>query len=463
MAHRLVIAGTSSGVGKTTITVGLLGALRRRGLNVQPFKAGPDYIDPTYHTLAAGRLCRNLDPWMMGPEGVLALFHKASHDADIAIVEGVMGLFDGLGYEDETGSTAQVAKILHAPTVLVLDASKMGRSVAALATGYARFDTDLPLSGFIVNRAGSASHGSGVAAAVAKATGLPVFGWLPRAAGLKVAERHLGLIPTVEPGAWQEFTQAAQEAVAQYLDLERLLKVVKEAPPLEPVTADGSVERARNDKSAGAPVIAVARDEAFHFNYEENLELLAAAGATIAYFSPLRDSTLPNDSAGIILGGGFPEVFASRLAASASMREAIRDAHRRRLPIYAECGGLMYLTQSIRDMDGHNHAMVGLLPGESVLSDKVTLGYRQARAAGDSWLLHSSETVRGHEFHYSVWEGRTADLPPAYLVGSPNGAHEPQPEGACLGSVLASYVHLHFWGKPSLADRFVAACRARAG
>jgi len=456
MAARLVIAGTQSGVGKTTLTAGLIAALRRRGLTVQPFKVGPDYIDPTYHSLAAGRACRNLDTWMLPPERVRSLFTRAARDADIAIIEGVMGLYDGAEYDEETGSTAEVAKLLGAPVIVVLDASKMARSAGAVALGCRRFDEKVPLAGFIINRVAGEGHGRGVASAVARATGLPVFGWLPRDEGLRVPERHLGLIPTREPGRWEEFVGAAGNFVAQYLDIDRLLAVAQ-APSL-PATAGPDRRPAAN-----RPVIAVARDEAFHFTYEDNLDLLREAGADIVFFSPLRDPSLPPRTGGVILSGGFPEVHAEALAANRSLHAALHAAHRRGLPIYAECGGLMYLTEAIVDCDGRQHEMVSLLPGRSVMSGGLTLGYRLARAAGESWLLPGGETVRGHEFHYSVWEGRPADLPPAWLLLPRSGEGDARPEGARLGNLWASYVHLHFAARPGLAERVVGACRRTAG
>jgi cobyrinic acid a,c-diamide synthase len=457
MTGRLVIAGTHSGVGKTTITVGLIAALRQRGLTIQPFKVGPDYIDPGHHSQAAGRLCRNLDTWMMTTESVYSLFRHASGDADLALVEGVMGVYDGAGYDEESGSTAEVASLLRAPVVLVLDVSKMARSAAALALGYQHFDPNLPLAGFVLNRVGSDGHGKGVAAAIEKATGLPVFGWLRREEGLKVPERHLGLVPAAERAT---AASAAGEAVARQLDLERLLELAKIAPPL-PLACSTGVPPVKATGGTPVPrVIAVARDEAFHFTYEENLELLRASGAELAFFSPLHDRDLPVDTAGIILSGGFPEMYAAQLSANRGMHRAVREAHERHLPIYAECGGLMYLTETIVDLDRRIHPMIGLLPGHSVMSGRLTLGYRVARAAGSSWLLGSTETVRGHEFHYSQWEGRPADLPPAYFLLSREGAADPWAEGACLGNLWASYVHLHFWGKPELAERFVAACAA---
>jgi cobyrinic acid a,c-diamide synthase len=455
VAARLVIAGTHSGVGKTTVTVGLIAALRRRGLSVQPFKVGPDYIDPTYHTLAAGRPCRNLDTWMVPPQRVAALFARAA--ADVNLIEGVMGVYDGLGYDDETGSTAEVAKLLRAPVVLVLDASRLARSAGAVAAGFRHFDPALPLAGFIINRAAGESHGRGVSSVVERATGLPVFGWLPREAGLHVPERHLGLVPTAEPGRWAEFVAAAGEVVSRHLDLDRVLSVA--AGVGQAFQPDRLPKPVRLESlTYKRPLLAVARDEAFSFTYADNLDLLQAAGAALVFFSPLRDPQLPAGTAGVILSGGFPEVYADRLAANRTLHAALRTAHRQGIPLYAECGGLMYLTEAIVDGEGRTQPMVGLLPGTSLLGERLTLGYRLARAAGDSWLLPAGAEVRGHEFHYSRWQGRPADLPPAYLLLPRDGSGEATPEGARVGSLWASYVHLHFAARPDLAARFVAAC-----
>ncbi len=454
MCHRLLIAGTHSGVGKTTLTVGLIAALRRRGKVVQPFKVGPDYIDPTYHSRAAERPCRNLDTWMVPPESVRSLFVRAARSVDVAIIEGVMGVYDGAGYEREQGSTAEVAKLLRTPVVLVLDVSKMARSAAALALGYQQFDPTLPLAGFLLNRTGSDRHAAGVAAALEKTTGLPVFGAVPRSEELKVPERHLGLVPAVESMTGVGFVDAAAEMVARHVDLEHLLLVASNASDLEvedvPVLAE--------EYSPGKPRIAVARDEAFHFTYPENLELLQDAGADIAFFSPLRDAELPEGVSGLIVSGGFPEVYAAALSANVPMRKAVRGACRRGGPVYAECGGLMYLTESIIDLERREHPMTGVLPGRSVMSRQLSLGYRRARAATRSWLIPEGESVRGHEFHYSRWEGRPAGLPAAYVMERPEGG-ETWSEGACVENVWASYLHLHFAALPQLARRFVAACR----
>ncbi|HTU91643.1 MAG TPA: hypothetical protein VMF69_16285, partial [Gemmataceae bacterium] len=266
-----------------------------------------------------------------------------------------------------------------------------------------------------------------------------------------------GLVPTTESADGSAFVEAAGEAVSRYLDLDRVLAVARVSSGEWRVASEENNVLATCHSSLAT--LAVARDEAFHFIYEENLEMLQVAGARLAFFSPLRDAELPEGATGVILSGGFPEIHAARLAANLSMKQALRDAHERGLPIYAECGGLMYLTQSIVDLEGRAHGMAGLLPGSSVMSKRLTLGYRQARAVGSSWLFAGGETVRGHEFHYSQWVGRPADLPPAYMLLPSNGAGEPWVDGACVGNLWVSYVHLNFWAKPALAQRFVAACR----
>ncbi len=456
---RILVAGTHSGVGKTTLAVGILAELRRRGLQVQPFKVGPDYIDPTYHSLAAGRAARNLDAWMVPPQRIPGLFLQAARGADLALVEGVMGLYDGFGYQEERGSTGEMAKLLAAPTVLVVDAQAMARSAGALVLGYQAFDPDLPLAGVIVNRVGSEGHGQGVAQAIRDTTGLPVLGWLPRTDGLDVPERHLGLVPTQEMGRAREFVDAARAHVERHVDLDGLLALARRAPPLDPPAPLPRVQRVAGPE---APVLAVAQDPAFSFTYPENLALLEAAGARIEPFSPLRDPDLPPGTAGVILSGGFPELHARELARNRAMHGALRRAHGQGLPIYAECGGLMYLTQAIVDLDGERHPMVGLLPGHSAMAGRLTLGYREVEALADSWLWRRGERTRGHEFHYSRWEGRPPSLSPAYRLLPTRPTASPQLEGACLGSLWASYVHLHLWARPELAERFVAAAvRAR--
>jgi cobyrinic acid a,c-diamide synthase len=466
---RLTIAGASSGVGKTTLTTGLLAALRARGLEVQPFKAGPDYIDPTYHTLAAGRPCRNLDAWMLGPTALHASFARAARGAQLAIVEGVMGLYDGFGYEDEEGSTAHLAKLLDSPVVVVLNAASMGRSAGAQALGYARYDAGVRIAGFIANNVGSRSHGEGVTHAITAATRLPCFGWVPRAPGLVIPERHLGLIPTAEPGAWEAFVEAAAAHVARYLDLDGLVALalaqVRPLPgPLAPgTTASASQPRASGEMPSGpSPLIAVARDEAFSFYYQDNLEALEAAGAELATFSPLHDAALPRGCSGLYLGGGFPEMYAAGLALNESLRGEVRSAIEAGMPAYAECGGLMYLTGSLTDAGGAVYPMIGALPGRSIMTGRLTMGYRTVTASRDTFLMPAGSAVRGHEFHYSDWVDRPAGVPEAYTAVGRRG-DAARAEGYARDNLVASYVHLHFGAAPYLAERIVTACRAWAG
>lgn len=460
---RLLIAGQSSGVGKTTITLGLIAALRRCGLAVQPFKCGPDYIDPSYHTLAAGRPCRNLDTWMLTPQQMTASFERACSGADIAVIEGVMGLFDGSSYEDEIGSSAHIAKLLGAPVLLVLDIGKLARSAGALALGYQRFDPALRLAGFILNRAGSASHAEGCAAAIGAATGLPTPGWLPKGSQLHIPERHLGLIPTGERGTLDELIARAADAIETGFDLAQIVELAgrksgESSPSQESEPCAVAVHAAER------PRLAVARDEAFSFYYPDNLEPLEAAGAEIVFFSPLRDGALPAGADGLYLGGGFPEVYAEQLSRNRAMLRAIRTFHEAGHPIYAECGGFMLLTEALVDLDGKRWPMAGLILGEMQMGQKLAgLGYRVATARGDNLLVRAGESVRGHEFHYSTWvQPREMTEPKhAWTLRRRTEAQESRPDGYASGNLLASYVHVHFGQDAALATRFVDALAQR--
>lgn len=460
MTARLIIAGASSHVGKTTLTTGLLAAFRRRGLDVRPFKAGPDYIDPTYHTLAAGKPSRNLDGWMLPHDRLRTLFAHATAGGDLAVIEGVMGLYDGYDYTGEAGSTAELAKLLHAPVVLVLDVRAQARSAAAVALGFKMLDPTVPLAGFLCNRVGSDSHYRGVKAAIEDATGLPVLGGIPRADDLVIPERHLGLTPTSERGDLAALVDGLAELVAQSCDLDALWAIAQGADTDEPRAGVGlpSVLKPSHGSAFRAtPVIAVAQDRAFSFYYADNLDLLAACGAVVVPFSPLADDTLPPGTAAVYLGGGFPETYAAHLSANAPMRAAMRAAIAAGMPCYAECGGLMYLTDALVALTGTRYPMVGVLPGYAVMQQRrARLGYTTVRARVDTPLLHAGEEARGHEFHYSAWEGVPADLPHAYDVQPRRAdAAAPRPEGYACGNLLASYVHLHFWSNPDLARRFV--------
>jgi len=462
MTQRILIAGTNSGVGKTTITMGLIAALKQRGLVVQPFKAGPDYIDPTYHTLAAGRPCRNIDTWMVPPERAFALFQQATQPADMAVIEGVMGLFDGFSYTAETGSTAEISKLMNAPVLLVLDVGKMARSAGALALGYTQFDAKLKVSGFILNNVGSENHFQGVKLAVEQATGVPVLGGLPKHTPLHIPERHLGLVPTNERGQLTEFINHAATVINQQLDIDRLLHITETAPPL-PLGAEEKFPPLRGTKGGkNAPHIAIARDEAFSFYYEDNLDLLRRAGAELIFFSPLHDDDLPPGINGLYIGGGFPEVYAESLAANlqqSALKQSLHQAYIDGMPIYAECGGLMYLSQTIVDLAGQDHPMVGLIPGVTEMQPRLTsLGYRLVESPTDNFLLPAGATTRGHEFHWSRWQIE-GDHPPAWQIQPRRQTSAVRPDGYARRNLIASYVHLHFAHDLQLAANFVRACR----
>jgi cobyrinic acid a,c-diamide synthase len=458
---RLVLAAPHSGSGKTTVAAGLIAALAARGLRVAPFKVGPDYIDPSFHAQAAGRPCHNLDAWMLGEDALRELFLRRTRDADIAVIEGVMGLFDGVAGHDETGSTAHIARLLSAPVVLVLDAQAMARTAAAVVKGLCEFDPRVSVAGVILNRVGSPTHARMVREAVEEQTEVRVLGALPHAEALNLPERHLGLTPAAEHDI-RTWLQAARGHVEAGVDVDAVLALAQAHPhqPTLEFIADQTTLWPSVPAPADRPLIAVARDEAFSFLYPDNLELLEAAGARLAFFSPLRDTGLPHGAGALILCGGFPELYAAPLAANTAMRAAIARAAADGLPIYAECGGLMYLCEALVDQAGGVHPMCGVLPGRSVMTPRLTLGYRVARAVRDNWLWRTGETIRGHEFHYSTWQMPASAPEPVYALLPTAYQSETRHEGAQVHNVIASYVHLHFLARPVLAERMVQAARA---
>jgi cobyrinic acid a,c-diamide synthase len=435
-----VLAGVASGVGKTTIAVGLMAALRARGLRVQPFKVGPDYIDTSYHTRAAGGLrSRNLDLWLTSAQVVRTLFRRATRAADVAVVEGVMGLFDGRLGGEGLASTAHLARELGLPVVLVVDAGKLSWSAGAMVLGYASFDPDLDLVGVILNRVGGPRHAAELIDSVESRTGVPVVGWLPKHPSLEVPERYLGLIPTTEGAPAEAYFAAAEAAVASGVDLDRLLKLTRASGP-----ADGSDSGAVDlfPVQPGAPraAIAVAQDRAFSFYYQDSLDLLEAWGAELIPFSPLEDTAVPPAASAVYLGGGFPELFAADLSANTPLLASLRAAHTSRKPIYAECGGLMLLGRSLVDADGRRHRMAGILPVDSSLAgQRLSIGYREARATRQSVLLEAGETLKVHEFHWSRLEAEPDPAAAAYHVQD----RQPTPEGFVVGNTLASFLHVH--------------------
>lgn len=446
-ARGIVIAGTASGVGKTTVASGLAGALRARGLRVQPFKTGPDYIDPTYLARAAGRPCRNLDTWMLPPAAVRELFARAMQDADIALVEGVMGMYDGSA--DGTGSAAHLARLLGLQTVLVVDARAMAQSAAAVVLGFQRLDPDTRLAGVILNRIASPHHAALCADAILAATGLPVLGAVPRDADLAIPERHLGLVPDVESPAAQEWFDRLCAHIAAHVDLDALIEA---ATPIMPLSEEGLFPISPQPRSAR---IAIAQDEAFHFYYQDSLDLLLAWGAELVPFSPLADAAVPDGCGAVYIGGGFPELFGAALAANTPMQGSLRAVAARGIPVYGECGGLMYLGRSLTDFEGAHHTMTGLVPADSVMGGtRLTLGYREVESCGTP-LLPAGERMRGHEFHWSALETPPGTAGAAYRVLDEDG----RADGFRAASVTATYVHAHLAARPDLAPNFVAAAR----
>ncbi|GHF72496.1 hydrogenobyrinate a,c-diamide synthase [Streptomyces mashuensis] len=444
---RLVIAAPSSGSGKTTIATGLMRAFADAGLVVSPHKVGPDYIDPGYHALAAGRPGRNLDAWLCGPERIGPLFLHGAAGADVAVVEGVMGLFDGASGQGELASTAHVAKLLRAPVVLVVDASAQSRSVAALVHGFASWDPEVRVAGVILNKVGSDRHEELLREALGGA-GVPVLGAVRRAGTVHTPSRHLGLIPVAERRTEALDAVAEQAArVREGCDLEALLALARSAPPL----ADGSWTPATAPHPANGPrpVVAVAGGPAFTFTYTEHTELLTAAGAEVVTFDPLRDESLPDNTRALVIGGGFPEVYAPELTANEPLRKAIRALAEAGAPVAAECAGLLYLCRSL---DGK--PMCGVLPADARMSERLTLGYREAVALADNPLAAAGTRVRGHEFHRTVTEPG-AGAAPAWGVTHPAR----RVEGFVQGGVHASYLHTHWAGVPDAAARLVVAAR----
>ncbi|WP_394825089.1 cobyrinate a,c-diamide synthase [Pendulispora albinea] len=532
---RLVLAGTASGVGKTTVTIALTRALRARGLRVALFKCGPDYLDPTYHTRAleappppslesppsssygASRsshgsppsyASQNLDGWMMGQEAVRTTFLHAARHADISLIEGVMGLYDGASPTGEEGSTAEIAKWLEAPVVLVVDAGGMARSIAALVGGFASFDPALRLGAAIANRVGSRGHVDLLRRALKTP---PLLGGLPREPEHAFAERHLGLHTADERTLPTALLDHWGERAASWLSLDALLDLAESAPPLAvnvavnapasvkvsaPVSAPGGLAAAdpvsvsaadpisvsgirltpasvrgaalaSGPASSPAPVsasprcrIGLARDEAFHFYYADNLRRLETLGAEMVPFSPIRDASLP-DVDGLYFGGGYPEVHAAALSANAAMRAEIAAFAQRGAPIYAECGGLMYLAGAIVTLDGVRHPMVGLLPSEARMCSKLqALGYVEVETQTKTILGGPGTRFRGHQFRYSEL---SPELPPAvervYSVRRRRG-DDTLREGYRVRNVIASYVHAHWASNPKIAASLVESCAA---
>ena len=440
-----MIAGERSGTGKSTLTIGILAALRKRGLTVQPFKAGPDFLDPMHHGQVAGRPSRNLDTWML-PEWVLASFQHASAGADISVIEGVMGLYDGVDGRSEEGSSAHLAKRLQCPIILVIDATACARSVGAVAKGFKTFDPGADVRGVIFNRVGGQRHLDMVEAAI-EGLDLVSLGGIPKSKEIGLESRHLGLVPATEKDNRSKYEEM-RSIVEENLDLDLLVRIASEArewvdldkPPLEKV---------------GDFRIGVARDEAFNFYYEDNLDILRSLGARIVEFSPLGDS-LP-DADGYYFGGGYPELHLDELEANDAMRESLSRRAEEGVPAYAECGGLMYLCRRVRGTNGQIREMTGVFDAEVEMTERLqALGYVEASCVTDCVLSPAGGRTRGHVFHYSrIASHRERTL--CYQLSKPKGI-DGAADGLCRKNALASYLHLHFGSNPEFARGLVRAC-----
>ncbi|MBI5695315.1 MAG: cobyrinate a,c-diamide synthase [Nitrospirae bacterium] len=443
-----IVAGTNSGVGKTTVSIGLMAALKSRGLAVQPFKVGPDFIDPAYHEYVSGRASRNLDGWMMGSTAVRGVYARASATADVSVIEGVMGLFDGIGKDGLSGSTAQVAKLTGAPVVLVVDARSMAGSAAAVVRGFESLDPDVIVAGVILNRVGSERHERLLKDAVKRHCKAKVIGAIPREDGLDIPSRHLGLTTDVGSILTKKFVKKLRETVEKNVDIDALMRIAGKAARIAPAPMPSRT------KPASAARLAVAMDEAFCFYYRDNLEMLESHGIEIVPFSPLKDDGLPPDIRGIYIGGGYPEMYARGLGFNDFVKHDIRAAAEAGIPIYAECGGLMYLTEGITDLEGVFHPMVGVFPVKTKMLDKrKALGYREVVVEASGALFPEGKKARGHEFHYSEIEPMPRGVKRGYKV-TKAGEMEGKAEGYMKGNVLASYVHLHFASNRAFAIRF---------
>ena len=442
---KLLIAGVASGVGKTTISLGIMKALQVRGFKVQPYKVGPDYIDTAYHTEVTGRASRNLDLYMLEEEQVKYLFNRSMQEADIAVVEGVMGLYDGKGSCIDECSSASVAKLLKLPVILVIDAKAMAASSAAMVLGYKMIDPEVNIVGVIANGVKTESHFNLVKASIEKYCHIPVIGYLPPEDIFSLPSRHLGLVPSEELEALEEKMQPLAKAVEKYINLDLLLQLAES----EEVTStfQPTIKQERSLK-----IMAVAYDEAFHFYYQDNLQLLEDLEIKLIYFSPLSDKIIPKCDL-IYIGGGFPEVFAADLEANKAMRRALREAHDNNIPIYAECGGLMYLGERLIDYEGKSYEMVGVFKGESRMTKGLKrFGYCFGTAQEDTILSNKGQTLKGHEFHHSEFY---TDEKAVYKMQK-NKDGETWLGGYKKGNTLATYLHLHFYSHLEAIERWLS-------
>jgi cobyrinic acid a,c-diamide synthase len=453
---RLVVAGTGSGSGKTTVTIGLMAALRKKGHQVQGFKCGPDYIDPTYHTTVTGRPSRNLDSWLLGEDGVKEIFARGAAGADVSIIEGVMGFFDGKDVRSLEGSTAHIAKLLDSPVMLVIDCGGMARSAAAIVRGFQVLEPGLRIAAVFANRVGSEGHYRLISEAIERDCGIPVVGYLTREDRWSIPERQLGLVPSAEQGELAAWFDQLGDRILETTDVERLVGLL-DAPAVQ---STGKLFSAallwRKTVMGEAVSIAVARDAAFPFYYPDNLELLEAYGAELRFFSPLADEAVPEGAQGLYLGGGYPERYAEQLSQNSRTRDSIRTAVASGMPVLAEAGGYMYMAEELVRTDGRSFPMLGLIQGRMNMQSRLAaLGYREVRGMPGNALVGAGEIAKGHEFHCAVYESGAA-LPYAYESKGMRGVKQ---EGCLFDGVVAGFAQLHFASNPELIVRWLSLAR----
>lgn len=447
-----MIGGTHSGVGKTSIATGLMGAFARKGRRVQGFKIGPDFLDPSFHSAVTKRPSRNLDSWMIPRHKIPSIFGEGCQGADIAIIEGVMGVFDGIDGKSDLASTSEVAKMLKAPLILVLDAHGLAGSAAAIVLGYKNLDPQLRMDGVILNRVAGDAHAQMCRDAISRHASVPVIGAIPEDPKVHLPERHLGLVPAFDMKD-QTVLNKIVDLVESSVELSQIETLANKADDLS-LREEGT---GREKEPVSATTIAVARDQVFNFYYEENLEKLVRSGAQLKFFSPLVEERIPEDVHGIYIGGGYPEVYASALSKNNPMLKSILNRALDESPVLAECGGLMYLTRSIQDPEGKDYGSVGLLDARTRMVNRLTLSYTLAKTRASNVLTRSGETLRGHEFHYSVLSDVPEDADFAYEMQRGVGITD-RKDGWMSHQTLASYMHTSFAADDRLAKRFVAAC-----
>jgi len=453
----LVIAGTKSGSGKTTVTLGMLAALKRRGLSVACFKVGPDFIDPGHHTRIIGSASRNLDGWMLSEDDNRRCFCRHARRADVAVIEGVMGLYDGYDGKSEAGSTAQMAKWLSVPILLVVDARSMARSAAALIQGFEGFDTALSFAGIVFNNIGSRRHLDYLREALDGTVKTECLGGIPRAADIEIPERHLGLYTSYDHSIPEEIVRQLADLIDENIDMDNLLRLL----PDHPFAAGHEEAPEASDNTIYSRVsrVGIPKDNAFCFYYQDNLDLLEANGAELVFFSPLRGDSLPEGLDGLYIGGGYPELFAQKLSEHTQLQQQIRERSEVGMPIYAECGGFMYLCDTLIDTDGNQYPMVGCFPFTTRMFSRLkALGYREVRLMDDTILGKTGRIIRGHEFHYSELMSDSRSIDAVYSVSARTRVQVLR-EGFQKRRCLGSYIHLHFGSCPEAARHFMAVCR----